>query len=1022
MEDQYKIYRGDIASVKKNLLYLTDDNAVRAKIPAHLVESSNWDGYKNLDCEALITEFITAFEEHYGGYFDTHEVEPIKVNFDAAAGKGWRRSKIVKKGEFYACSEHEKWLEQYIRNAHRCNYRENFSAAPKEELTVQDDIADKKSRVFYVAGVLNDYYASSLCKDFNAALKRMPWNSAGEVWQYGGFLDLADDIVAEIKSDPAKVIEESDCSKFDLTCIKFFFRLCLAMRIYFARRHGDLEFAKRLEHLYHQALQKDLIWFDGEIIECLRGNPSGWKNTTEDNCIRHIFIRWFHFTYTMKQPKDYFWKHVFLRILSDDSLCVANETLLAEKDLNYSYTTWNTVYKGYVKPLTRDITATTYLGGTFTEKGGKIRYTISKAKAFWSACNRGKLTLSEFANKLFSIACLIADDEEIFREWLEFIEPYGIPIDVNKARFVAAGPRRIGMDFSHRSGFSSGNACTKREAPSSGLKRTYEDLCLKSTNKSSTSNLSKMTAGKNAQKKAAAKAEAKREVAKYVNASQVRTANPQLPKLMNKAIIKPPKSRVNWYLMELLDPTLWDEALAHGLRGIPDFYSHRNHVFVSRTVLDLDANNFDTDGRCNVIARPQPRNHVSVSNTSSTSGNQFGIASIRGIAGSLRQVDIDPSTPESERYIGSNTFINLAVMEIATSGIMTNTSNDTVKLNGVFFSETTPPSANFKNFTYRITAGGTNTVVLYVQFRPATAAGNIQLEVDTDVATRVQAQAINIGDTSSVITLTLNAADTSVGIIRFLNNSGGTLFLNHVGVTGTLNRPDHNSLMTGVNCQNYARVSEDFSAVRCVAGYLWVKYRGDLTKNGSIAGALIDSLSTPSADRITSYASIASLLHSYEGSATSGCYGIWCPMNPSDTNFHSIDDEYEAPYLSFGLDVNDVAAQNFRVEAFFVWEGLTQLQTYAPEPGSVDVMMMNDAFEKLSHFDKVMCNDSHLRTISRFLSGGYARAKGMLMSAFQDPATREGVMKGAELVANLGSMYPAASAAAKIFLNSLKNL
>jgi hypothetical protein len=137
----------------------------------------------------------------------------------------------------------------------------------------------------------------------------------------------------------------------------------------------------------------------------------------------------------MKQSKDYFWKHVFLRILSDDSLCVADEKLLAEKDLNYSYTTWNTVYKGYVKPLTRDITATTYLGGTFTEKGGKIRYTISKAKAFWSSCNRGKLTLSEFANKLFSIACLIADDEEIFREWLEFIEPYGIPIDVNKARY-----------------------------------------------------------------------------------------------------------------------------------------------------------------------------------------------------------------------------------------------------------------------------------------------------------------------------------------------------------------------------------------------------------------------------------------------------------------------------------------------------------------------------------------------------------------------------------------------------------
>jgi hypothetical protein len=531
-----------------------------------------------------------------------------------------------------------------------------------------------------------------------------------------------------------------------------------------------------------------------------------------------------------------------------------------------------------------------------------------------------------------------------------------------------------------------------------------------------------MTAGKNAQKKAAAKAEAKREVTKYVNNSQVRTTNPQLPKLMNKAIIKPPKTRVNWYLMELLDPTLWDEAMAHGLRGIPDFYSHRNHVFVSRTVLDLDTNMFDSNGRCNVIARPQPRNHLSISGTGATTQSTFGIATLKNVAGSLRQLDIDPSTPLVERFLGTNRFPNLAVFEIASTGTLPNTFSDTVKLHGKFVSETTPPSSHFKNFSYAITPSATNSVSISLNFAPATVGGSVQLEVDVPGGTRVQAQAINIGDTAATIAVTLNAVDDSFSNIRIINNSGGVLHFETINVTAIFDIPTQHTLMRGHDCQNYQRITEDFSAVRCVAGYLWVKYRGDLTKNGSIAGALIDSLSTPSADRITSYNDIAALLHAYEGSATSGCYGVWCPMNPSDTNFHSIDDEYEAPYLSFGLDVNDVAAQNFRVEAFFVWEGLTQLQTYAPEPGSVDVMMMNDAFEKLSHFDKVMCNDSHLRTISRFLSGGYTRAKGMLTSAFQDPATREGVMRGAELVANMGSMYPAASAAARIFLNSLKNL
>jgi hypothetical protein len=419
-------------------------------------------------------EFLLAFEKKYGGFFDTNDVEPIKVCMSSSAGKPWKKSNIQKKRDFYDKEEHEDWLLQYITYVHCCNWRENFSAAPKGELTDSEDIKNQKSRVFYVAGVINDYYASFLCKDFNAALKRMPWNSCGEVWQYGGFLEFGKEIEKVIEANPTYFIEESDCSKYDLTAIPFFFQLCVLFRLYFPCGKVDNK-QRRLEQLYHQALYKDLIWFDGSVLKTHRGNPSGWKNTTEDNCIRHLFIRWYHFTYTMQKGEDYFWDKVFLRVLSDDSICIADKDLLKEEDLNKSYTFWKTVYKGYVKPLTREISDTTYLGARFKRcSDGTLTYTIAKNKAFWSACVTEKLNREELRNKLESIAALLANDPDVLSQYLYFIEPYGFDINVEKARIIASGIDSVCTDFSH-AGFSSGytNFCY-REAPSSGFKEIYQ--------------------------------------------------------------------------------------------------------------------------------------------------------------------------------------------------------------------------------------------------------------------------------------------------------------------------------------------------------------------------------------------------------------------------------------------------------------------------------------------------------------------------------------------------------------------
>lgn len=532
-------------------------------------------------------------------------------------------------------------------------------------------------------------------------------------------------------------------------------------------------------------------------------------------------------------------------------------------------------------------------------------------------------------------------------------------------------------------------------------------------------------------KKAAAKA-VKKEVSRELRrekraasqgmlAQNVKTNSVAMRNMAARTIIKKSKERINWYLIELLDPSRWEEALAHGVRGIPDFYSHRSHVFVTRTVEDLDTNNFDANGKC------------FIKNTASMLGHLHH----SGNAGVLTQYEFTRlySTNASFEFVDTNNKSHSLPTLVDRSTALANTASYALPTSGNLECHFGTPGCktlmanNAKSiafdystdYHYTIGAGASNQVEIFFKLWEATAgAGTVEVSVVTDQGTRVGSLATAAGFRGGKVSVTLNAADTQIQKVSIVNKTGGAIIFSDIQSRILVLAPSDFTSLTSHSVQNYERIASDFQAVRPVCGYMWTKYRGSLTTNGSIAGALVDSISNPVATDVMSYDQIAGLLSSYEGSVVNGMYQIWCPMNPADTNFTTVNDtRMEAPYIVAGLDVNDVSAQSIRVECYWVWEGLTQQQMYATEPGSVDIEMMNDAFAKLSHFDKSMENDLHLKAIAQFLGSGVKKGVDFARKMAQTPAGKAAIASAAAKLLEKASTYgPTVANAARMAMNA----
>lgn len=524
-------------------------------------------------------------------------------------------------------------------------------------------------------------------------------------------------------------------------------------------------------------------------------------------------------------------------------------------------------------------------------------------------------------------------------------------------------------------------------------------------------------------KKAAAREARKAAKEELRNKQIVATRNAAAKHVLNNAIVKTLKPRINWYLVELLDPSRWEEAVTHGLRGIPDYYSHRGHIFCTRTFLDLGATNFDSTGKCNIVVRPSLNQHVARTLVT-PARNSYGYGWAENWSGDGLQW-FNP-VDANDQFSGQHTSVAAGGALVAyppSSLDCASSAGAAAQICNKLWPDgpATTAVGNHGNYAYSFAAAVDNivraTFLLHTPF-PVGVTGTMTLEVTDDVGVTSTSLAAVAGHSTGYIVHTMHAAATKILQARLLNNTNGTLLVKNFGWTLTVTRPATHKALVADDAQNFTRIKTDFSAYRPVCGYLWPKYRGDLTKSGNIAGALIDSSATPTITGVTDYDTLAGLLHAHEGNIVNGGYGIWAPMNPNDTNFLRPEDLREnAPFLMAALDINDVAAQSIRVEVFFVWEALTQLQMYAPEPGSVDPEMMADAFAKLAHFDKFMENDMHLKAIAAFLTGAMKKGQQIYGDIMAHPAGKAAVSSAARLLMSKAQAYgPAVANAAKMAL------
>lgn len=488
--------------------------------------------------------------------------------------------------------------------------------------------------------------------------------------------------------------------------------------------------------------------------------------------------------------------------------------------------------------------------------------------------------------------------------------------------------------------------------------------------------------------------------------------NIELTPIRNQAaralINKHPAGEINWYLMQLLDPKCWEEAVNEGWRGIPDTYSHRNHLFCTRTLLDVDSAAFDSTGRARFEIHPSLRQHI-LSSTPATAAVSYAVVGYEAVggAGKLTTSDLAHSYK-----IGSTSFTNTSPLPLYTDGHLHCRAPETSvckRLEGISFNKV---DADFGDYRYNVTAGA-NVLSTSVQLAAATdGVRTFTFSAETSFGTETVVSTPLAGVTTFQQVLTLNVATTYIASLRLTPST--SIAIKSVDVNASLQSPGDSSSLISSTVTGFDSFEGQFSAYRCVAGYAWYKYRGDLTKNGNCAGALIDTKSSPAADSLVTYEGVAGLLHAHEGTVTQGIYGIWCPMDNSDLEFHSLDDLPDGPYLNYALDVSDVDAQKGRLECYFVWEGLTQKTIYNPMPSTVNIYALNDAFEKLAHFDKVMANDSHFTAIKDFLSGAYKKGSALFKAVVADPVGKAGVLKVAKMLAEKASTYgPAVAAAAR---------
>lgn len=291
----FELEDNDFATFMQENKITFDKDAFHITNPNHV---SNWNATMKYDRIVLQPDFTPAYVETltqdvlevFSDLKDSVPMRPLHcVNFrtDAVIGKAAKWA--------FGCDNklqfvqlHWYQIELFYKVAHLLDYPNLWDQSGKVELLPNKKIQAQNIRAFTICPVQLFFSIASMSQDFNEELCRRYHTSPikhGIAMDHRGFLELIKELAFE-----RGIVIEGDCEKFDSTLIPFLFEIIKQVRFQSWDKIGmsTEEWWLRMNYNYREVLIACLAQSTGDIFQKVLGNPSGFPNTTDDNCIAHI--------------------------------------------------------------------------------------------------------------------------------------------------------------------------------------------------------------------------------------------------------------------------------------------------------------------------------------------------------------------------------------------------------------------------------------------------------------------------------------------------------------------------------------------------------------------------------------------------------------------------------------------------------------------------------------------------------------------------------------------------------------
>lgn len=274
-----------------------DDDAFHYVTQTH---EANWKA--TLKYDRIYSDPKFSEEELNGVVQDMLEFfEPLKdscpilpldqVDYNTKSSPGFIMKKVFGcKNKLDVVQKHEDYLNLFWEKAHKEKYPTLWTQSGKVEMLKSSKIRNNDVRAFTIIPAEMFFSLARMSQSFNAILcdsyRTMPIKH-GINLSYGGFKDLLEKMTLH-----NMFVGEGDCRKWDSSMVQLLLELAKIVRFYCWDKKGMSveEWWERMDYYYDETITTCLYNSTGEVLIKFAGQPSGTVNTTDDNCLAHLFV------------------------------------------------------------------------------------------------------------------------------------------------------------------------------------------------------------------------------------------------------------------------------------------------------------------------------------------------------------------------------------------------------------------------------------------------------------------------------------------------------------------------------------------------------------------------------------------------------------------------------------------------------------------------------------------------------------------------------------------------------------